>query len=136
MFGQSGAPKCPHAVSSWVYYSQNLGSTEEDDSLTVTCGAKCSGAIPAIPAGASVTYDGGDTAGTVVTYTCSGGNKVYAVCGNDGAWTPATVSCDTVTNPAPATTTPKPTTTKAPSCEWTKIYKRFGTETLIKTYKR
>ena len=40
---------------------------------------ECSGAIPATPAGAAVTYDGGDTAGTVVTYTCSGGHKVYAV---------------------------------------------------------
>ena len=40
---------------------------------------ECTGAIPATPAGASVTYDGSDTAGTVVTYTCSGGHKVYAV---------------------------------------------------------
>ena len=46
----------------------------------MTCSyLECSGAIPATPAGASVTYDGGDTAGTVVTYTCSGGHKVYAV---------------------------------------------------------
>ena len=99
MFGRSGAPKCPQAVTSWAYYSQTTGAIEEDDSLTVTCGAseclylfifisvnedytffvECSGAIPATPAGASVTYDGGDTAGTVVTYTCSGGNKVYVV---------------------------------------------------------
>ena len=96
MFGGSRAPKCPHAVSTWSYYSQNTQAIEEDDSLKVTCGAseclqkhfqwimitffaECSGAIPATPSGASVTYDGGDTAGTVVTYTCSGGNKVYAV---------------------------------------------------------
>ena len=39
MFGQSRAPKCPHAVSSWVYYSQTTGAIEEDDSLMVTCGA-------------------------------------------------------------------------------------------------
>ena len=46
MFGRSGAPKCPHAVSSWVYYSQTTGAIEEDDSLTVTCGAsECSGFI-------------------------------------------------------------------------------------------
>ena len=41
--------------------------------------SECSGAIPATPDGASVTYDGSDTAGTVVTYTCSGGHKVFAV---------------------------------------------------------
>ena len=43
MFGDSRAPKCPHAVSKWTYYSQNTGSIEEDDSLKVTCGAsECS----------------------------------------------------------------------------------------------
>ena len=41
--------------------------------------SECSGAIPDTPAGASVSHDGSDTAGTVVTYTCSGGHKVFAV---------------------------------------------------------
>ena len=40
---------------------------------------ECSGSIPATPSGASVSHDGGDTAGTVVTYTCADGHKVYAV---------------------------------------------------------
>ena len=39
MFGQSRAPKCPHAVSTWTYFSQNTGAIEDDDSLKVTCGA-------------------------------------------------------------------------------------------------
>ena len=39
-FGQSRAPKCPHAVSAWTYYSQNSFSIEEDDSFMVTCGAR------------------------------------------------------------------------------------------------
>ena len=58
-------------------------------------------------------------------------------CGNDGQWTPSTVSCDTVTNPATTTTTtttPEPTTT-ASSCTWTRIYKNFQTVTLIGKYK-
>ena len=33
------APKCPHAVYKWRYFSQNLFRTEDDDSLAVTCGA-------------------------------------------------------------------------------------------------
>ena len=33
------APKCPHAVHKWRYFSQNLFRTEDDDSLAVTCGA-------------------------------------------------------------------------------------------------
>ena len=33
------APKCPHAVQKWRYFSQNLLQTEDDDSLAVTCGA-------------------------------------------------------------------------------------------------
>ena len=40
MFGQSRAPKCPHGVSAWTYYSQNSGTIEEDESLKVTCGAR------------------------------------------------------------------------------------------------
>ena len=39
-FGQSRAPKCPHAVSAWTYFSQNTGNIEEDDSLMITCGAR------------------------------------------------------------------------------------------------
>ena len=39
MFGHSRAPKCPHAVSTWSYFSQNTGAIEDDDSLKVTCGA-------------------------------------------------------------------------------------------------
>ena len=39
MFSGSNAPKCPHAVSSWLYYSQSTRDWEEDDSLTVTCGS-------------------------------------------------------------------------------------------------
>ena len=35
----SRAPKCPHAVSTWTYFSQNTGAIEDDDSLKVTCGA-------------------------------------------------------------------------------------------------
>ena len=40
MFGGSRAPKCPHAVSVWTYFSQNSGNIEDDDSLKVTCGAR------------------------------------------------------------------------------------------------
>ena len=47
-----------------------------DDDVFIS---ECSGAIPATPAGASVSHDGSDTAGTVVTYTCSGGEKVYSM---------------------------------------------------------
>ena len=40
MFGGSRAPKCPHAVSVWSYFSQNSGNIEDDDSLKVTCGTR------------------------------------------------------------------------------------------------
>ena len=33
------APKCPHAVSNWKYFSQSTGNIEDDSSLTVTCGS-------------------------------------------------------------------------------------------------
>ena len=107
--GQSGfifekyfkSPKCPHAVSAWTYFSQNTGNTEDDASLTVTCAAgryyiytlstqylhtiytlstDCAGStIPAAPSGATMEHDGSTTAGSVITYTCSGGNKLYAI---------------------------------------------------------
>ena len=81
-------------MSVWTYFSQTSGNIEDDDSLKVTCGAseflvmvepvsiahisECSGAIPSAPSGATVDHDGSDTAGSVVTYTCSAGHKVYA----------------------------------------------------------
>ena len=111
--GQSGfifekyfkSPKCPHAVSAWTYFSQNTGNTEDDASLTVTCAAgryyiytistqylniiyilstDCAGStIPAAPSGATMEHDGSTTAGSVITYTCSGGNKLYAIVSQD-----------------------------------------------------
>ena len=91
------APKCPHAVHQWRYFSQNLLQTEDDDSLAVTCGASenkqesnrilliirlisgCSEAAPDPPSGASHDHDGSNNTatGTVVTYNCSQGHRVY-----------------------------------------------------------
>jgi len=118
MFGGSRAPKCPHAVSVWTYFSQNSGNIEDDDSLKVTCGAQCTGAVPTTPTGATVDHDGSNTAGSIITYTCAGGNKVYAMCGNDGQWNPTAVSCDSSVTAGPVTTAGPATTTQAPACTW------------------
>ena len=40
---------------------------------------ECPTAYPAAPEGATASSDGSTAAGTVVTYTCSNGGKVYAV---------------------------------------------------------
>ena len=41
--------------------------------------SECTGTVPAAPTGATMNHDGSITAGSVVTYTCAGGNKVYAM---------------------------------------------------------
>ena len=44
----------------------------------------CAGStIPAAPSGATMEHDGSTTAGSVITYTCSGGNKLYAIVSQD-----------------------------------------------------
>ena len=41
--------------------------------------SECTGAVPTAPTGATMDHDGSITAGSIITYTCSGGNKVYAM---------------------------------------------------------
>ena len=91
-------PECPHQVSKWKYSLS--GDWKDDDSLKFTCGtsecphvydsvfishiSECSGPIPATPSGATDDHDGSDAAGTLVTYTCSDGSKVFSMvsCGD------------------------------------------------------
>ena len=78
IFGDYTNPKCPTAVGLWSFFSQTTGQITEDPTMKMTCASTCDGAVPATPTGATVNHDGSTTAGTVVTYTCSNGGKVYA----------------------------------------------------------
>jgi len=137
IFGGSGAPKCPTAVSSWRYFNQV--ETVVDETLKAVCAVDCTDDPPAPPAGASSDDGGGATAaGTVVTYDCGNDDKKYAKCGTDGKWSPATIpDCGSTTAaPAPVTTAPAPVTQAPTSCK-PKYYKnKMFTGKLKKKVKR
>merc|ERR1712107_562686 len=64
----------------------------EDADLKVVCDGGCSADPPAAPADSTSDWDGSSKGvGTVVTYSCTSGDKKYAQCGADGNWSPSTV---------------------------------------------
>merc|ERR1712013_570756 len=92
MFGQSSAPKCPTAVSTWDFLSQTSGQIESDATLRVVCDGGCSADPPSAPADSTSDWDGSSKGiGTVVTYSCTSGDKKYVQCKADGTWSLDTV---------------------------------------------
>ena len=105
---------------------------------------ECSTSIPSAPSGTAATvWDGHTFVGSNVFYECSGSSKsinalvitfydwcnlqTFSQCGSDGNWH--------IIGECPSVSTTEPSTTAAPSCTWTKIYKNYQTTTLIEAYK-
>ena len=66
-------------MSSWKFFSQTSGQIEEDADLKVVCDGGCSADPPAAPADSTSDWDGSSKGvGTVVTYSCTSGDKKYA----------------------------------------------------------
>ena len=98
-------------MSTWEFFSQTSGNIEADATLKVVCDGGCSADPPAAPADSASDWDGSSKGvGTVVTYSCTSGDKKYAQCGADGNWSPSTVpECgDPGATSSPGTTTKKP----------------------------
>jgi len=122
------APKCPHyTTGSWSVFLQSTGSSVDDSTFTITCADSCSSTIPATPEGATVSWDNSVSAGTIITYTCSSGQKLYSTCGNDGQWS-SPGACGTgspspsPSPPSPSPPSPSPSPTPPTSCT-DKFYK-------------
>jgi len=123
VFGKGDAGmKCAEQANDWSFYSQNGNGVIDDATMKAECASSCAGDPPATPDGGSTNWDSSTKlGGTVVTYTCSSGEQVKAVC--DAAtllWKPTSITCTAGGGPpptsAPVASTPSPagkTTKKA-----------------------
>lgn len=112
VFGKGPAGmKCPEQADDWSFFSQNGLGTLDDAGMKANCAVSCSDDPPSSPEGASSDWDSSTKlGGTVVTYTCSTGAEVKAVCdAATVAWKPTSITCEAAP-PAP----PSPPAPPAP----------------------
>merc|ERR1711862_636183 len=111
--------QCAHGYAgSWSW------NGNDDPAMAATCSAECSGDPPSAPDSSTSDWDGSsNSAGTIITYTCSEGETRMAVCdAATSTWLPSTIpDCPSggevpvpMPTPSPAPV-PAPVPTPAPT---------------------